>query len=92
MCSCQNCLVAIADEPCGGNLTGSFGQIVSPNYPSNYPDDSDCGWTVTVEPGQVITFQIEFIDLEQCCGCDYIEIRYSETYSEIDNVIWNLSF
>ena len=60
---------------CGGDFTGSAGIIQSPNYPSNYPDYADCGWTVTVGPSSIVYFELLALDLEQCCGCDYLEIR-----------------
>ena len=31
---------------CGGTLTESAGTFTSPGYPSQYPLDSDCEWTI----------------------------------------------
>lgn len=41
--------------PCGGNLTGSSGFILSPNFPHPYPHSRDCDWTVTVNNDYVIS-------------------------------------
>ena len=34
-----------------------------------------------MEDGQVIIFDFGFIDLEECCSCDNIEIRYKFKFS-----------
>ena len=60
---------------CGGDVSGSSGLIESPNFPSNYPDNSFCEWTVTVAESNAIRFEIIAFDLETCCSCDYVEIR-----------------
>ena len=65
----------VIGDLCGGNETGNNGTILSPNYPLNYPDNSDCEWVISVKPGYIIAFNFEFLDLEQCCTCDYIDIR-----------------
>ena len=66
----------VADNvSCGGDLTGSSGIIQSPNYPSNYPDYADCEWTITVDSSNIVYFEVLAFDLEQCCGCDYLDIR-----------------
>ena len=66
----------VADNvSCGGHLNGPSGIIQSPNYPSNYPDYADCEWTVTVDSSSIVYFEVLAFDLEQCCGCDYLDIR-----------------
>lgn len=32
---------------CGGTFTDLTGEITSPGWPSQYPDNSDCTWTIT---------------------------------------------
>lgn len=39
---------------CGGNLTGSAGVILSPNYPQPYPPGKECDWRIKVNPDFVI--------------------------------------
>ena len=47
-------LFVIDNVSCGANLTGSSGIIQSPNYPSNYPDASNCEWTITVDSSAIL--------------------------------------
>ncbi|KAK6490308.1 cubilin [Huso huso] len=65
-------------EPeCGGELTGTYGSINSPGYPGNYPPNRDCYWTISVNPGLLITFSFGTLSLEHHdnCNYDYLEIR-----------------
>uniref|UniRef100_A0A8C9MUB2 CUB and Sushi multiple domains 3 n=1 Tax=Serinus canaria TaxID=9135 RepID=A0A8C9MUB2_SERCA len=48
--------------PCGGNLTGSSGFILSPNFPHPYPHSRDCDWTINVNSDYVIS--LAFISIE----------------------------
>uniref|UniRef100_A0A673AMU3 Cubilin n=1 Tax=Sphaeramia orbicularis TaxID=375764 RepID=A0A673AMU3_9TELE len=65
------------DPVCGGQLTAPYGNINSPGYPGNYPPSRDCYWSVTVEPGLLITFAFGTLSLETHpnCNYDYLEIR-----------------
>ncbi|KAM4718445.1 cubilin [Anableps anableps] len=65
------------DPVCGGDLTASYGNINSPGYPGNYPPSRDCYWTVTVDPGLLITFAFGTLSIEQHfdCNSDFLEIR-----------------
>ena len=51
-----------AQDPCGDIpfvLSGSTtGNIQSPNYPSDYPNDADCKWVVEVDGGSVVQLTI----------------------------------
>lgn len=46
--------VSLFVAPCGGNLTGPSGMILSPDYPEPYPHGRECDWMVTVTPDYVI--------------------------------------
>lgn len=48
------CRVSVPAAPCGGNLTGRGGLILSPEYPELYPHGQECDWTVTVAPDHII--------------------------------------
>uniref|UniRef100_A0A672H5K8 CUB and Sushi multiple domains 3a n=1 Tax=Salarias fasciatus TaxID=181472 RepID=A0A672H5K8_SALFA len=48
--------------PCGGNVTGSSGFILSPNYPHPYPHSKDCDWLIAVHSDYVIS--LAFISIE----------------------------
>ncbi|XP_054878715.1 cubilin isoform X1 [Poeciliopsis prolifica] len=65
------------DPVCGGDLTASYGNINSPGYPGNYPPGRDCYWTLSVDPGLLITFAFGTLSLEQHpdCNYDFLEIR-----------------
>lgn len=49
-----NSFFSIFIAPCGGNLTGPSGLILSPDYPEPYPHGRECDWTVTVTQDYVI--------------------------------------
>ncbi|XP_062422530.1 deleted in malignant brain tumors 1 protein-like isoform X2 [Pungitius pungitius] len=59
--------------PCGGSLFGS-GTFSSPNYPNYYPNNANCVWQLRAAYDQRIVLSITFLDLENCCSCDYISI------------------
>ncbi|XP_059179030.1 cubilin-like isoform X2 [Physella acuta] len=66
-----------AQPACGGTFSGSdHGAINSPNYPNNYPHNSNCSWIISVQPGYTISFQFASLDIEQHPDCryDYLEI------------------
>uniref|UniRef100_A0A8C2LF69 CUB and Sushi multiple domains 3 n=1 Tax=Cricetulus griseus TaxID=10029 RepID=A0A8C2LF69_CRIGR len=50
--------------PCGGNLTGSSGFILSPNFPHPYPHSRDCDWTISVNTDYVISLAFISFSIE----------------------------
>ncbi|XP_041102683.1 CUB and sushi domain-containing protein 3-like [Polyodon spathula] len=50
--------------PCGGNLTGSSGFILSPNFPHPYPHSKDCDWTITVNSDYVLSLAFISFSIE----------------------------
>ncbi|XP_032436521.1 CUB and sushi domain-containing protein 2 [Xiphophorus hellerii] len=50
--------------PCGGNLTGPSGLILSPDYPEPYPHGRECDWRVTVTEDYVILLSFNHFSLE----------------------------
>ncbi|KAF4798122.1 hypothetical protein TURU_067376 [Turdus rufiventris] len=50
--------------PCGGNLTGSSGFILSPNFPHPYPHSRDCDWTINVNSDYVISLAFISFSIE----------------------------
>uniref|UniRef100_A0A671XBF2 CUB and Sushi multiple domains 3 n=1 Tax=Sparus aurata TaxID=8175 RepID=A0A671XBF2_SPAAU len=50
--------------PCGGNVTGSSGFILSPNYPHPYPHSKDCDWLITVHSDYVISLAFISFSIE----------------------------
>lgn len=53
---------------CGEVLEGLTGTFNSPNYPSDYTNNLDCQWTISVPSGAI---QIDFTDfsLEASASC-----------------------
>ncbi|KTF87440.1 hypothetical protein cypCar_00025640 [Cyprinus carpio] len=62
---------------CGGIVTAPSGEIHSPQYPSNYPDNVDCSWVITVDVGHRVFFNFTDLDVEShsSCGFDYVAIH-----------------
>ncbi|KAM6968265.1 CUB and sushi domain-containing protein 3-like [Aplochiton taeniatus] len=50
--------------PCGGNVTGSSGFILSPNYPHPYPHSKDCDWLITVHSDYVVSLAFISFSIE----------------------------
>uniref|UniRef100_A0A3Q3X6W8 Uncharacterized protein n=1 Tax=Mola mola TaxID=94237 RepID=A0A3Q3X6W8_MOLML len=50
--------------PCGGNLTGSSGFILSPNYPHPYPHSKDCDWLIAVNSDYVLSLAFISFNIE----------------------------
>ncbi|XP_049586360.1 CUB and sushi domain-containing protein 3 isoform X3 [Syngnathus scovelli] len=50
--------------PCGGNVTGSSGFLLSPNYPHPYPHSKDCDWLIAVHSDYVISLAFISFSIE----------------------------
>ena len=61
-------------------LGGDFGEILSPNYPSVYPHDLNCKWTIEVKEGFDVLFVIDAMDIELAVECiyDYLYITTAD--------------
>jgi cubilin len=61
---------------CGGLLTQTKGSIISPNYPTSYPENSQCEWRISVNEGSSLHIVFSDLDLEThaICKYDYLEI------------------
>ncbi|KAJ4949694.1 hypothetical protein JOQ06_021203 [Pogonophryne albipinna] len=60
-------------SPCGGSLYGS-GSFSSPNHPNNYHNNAYCVWQLSAAHDQRIFLSFDYLQLENCCGCDYINV------------------
>ncbi|XP_038593697.1 deleted in malignant brain tumors 1 protein isoform X2 [Micropterus salmoides] len=59
--------------PCGGSLFGS-GTFSSPNHPYYYYDNAYCVWQLRAAFDQRIFLSFTYLQLENCCSCDYISV------------------
>ena len=60
------------------NLKNTSGWFSSPGFPSNYPNNVECAWTIPIPPGSKIYLTFLEFDVEECgasCSCDYVEVR-----------------
>ncbi|XP_047198356.1 deleted in malignant brain tumors 1 protein [Hippoglossus stenolepis] len=60
-------------QPCGRQLVGS-GTFSSPNHPNYYHDGANCVWQIRTTHDQRILLTFTYLQLENCCSCDYIKI------------------
>ncbi|XP_054456717.1 deleted in malignant brain tumors 1 protein [Anoplopoma fimbria] len=60
-------------SPCGGSLFGS-GNFSSPNHPNHYYDHAYCVWQLRAAYDQRIILTFTYLQLENCCSCDYISV------------------
>ncbi|KAM7390891.1 hypothetical protein PAMA_008881 [Pampus argenteus] len=61
---------------CGANFTAPSGRVVSPNYPANYPDNSNCNYTINAgeQAVVVLTFQTFQVEAHSTCLYDGLKI------------------
>ncbi|XP_037543399.1 procollagen C-endopeptidase enhancer a [Nematolebias whitei] len=63
------------DQFCGGKMTKSQGEIMTPNWPEKkYPPGTSCSWLITVEPDRVIQVKFEkfLLEADTYCRFDYV--------------------
>ncbi|XP_073784567.1 scavenger receptor cysteine-rich domain-containing protein DMBT1 isoform X1 [Danio rerio] len=59
-------------ELCGDNMTAWTGELFSPRYPNNYPNNARCTWTIHSTGNTTVSLTFNDVDLEKCC--DYIKV------------------
>ncbi|XP_062900253.1 cubilin isoform X2 [Mobula hypostoma] len=76
---------AASASACGGTFHMQSGAFSSPNYPENYPSNSECIWYIISSPGNRV--QISFINFDignsLNCSLDYVEIREMNATGEL---------
>ncbi|KAF2368216.1 EGF-like domain, partial [Trinorchestia longiramus] len=63
---------------CGGTIRGlQHGSLSSPGYPGNYPNNRNCSWTISTDPGKRLLFHFATLAIETHpnCSFDRLEIR-----------------
>ena len=59
----------------GGDISGTSGQIASPNYPRQYPHQTDYTWTITTPVGMRVRITFVAMDMEALnCAYDYVRV------------------
>ncbi|KTG05895.1 hypothetical protein cypCar_00044482, partial [Cyprinus carpio] len=59
-------------ESCGGYRTDRRGELFSPRYPNNYPNNAQCTWTIHSTGSKTVSLTFNNVALETCC--DYIKV------------------
>ncbi|XP_057604880.1 signal peptide, CUB and EGF-like domain-containing protein 2 isoform X5 [Hippopotamus amphibius kiboko] len=69
---------------CGGELGDFTGYIESPNYPGNYPANTECTWTINPPPKRRILVVVPeiFLPIEDDCG-DYLVMRKTASSNSV---------
>lgn len=75
---CPAYRVPFPDRQCGGELGDYTGYIESPNYPGDYPANTECTWNINPPPKRRILIVVPeiFLPIEDECG-DYLVMRKS---------------
>lgn len=77
-------LTQCKDRRCGGELGDFTGYIESPNYPGNYPANTECTWTINPPPKRRILIVVPeiFLPIEDDCG-DYLVMRKTSSSNSV---------
>ncbi|XP_029438203.1 signal peptide, CUB and EGF-like domain-containing protein 2 isoform X4 [Rhinatrema bivittatum] len=69
---------------CGGELGDFTGYIESPNYPGNYPANTECTWNINPPPKRRILIVVPeiFLPIEDECG-DHLVMRKSSSSNSV---------
>lgn len=64
-------------QSCGGNLraTTQPQTLTSPGYPQNYPGGLECLYTITAQPGRIITLEVSLITSALHNACMLVNVR-----------------
>lgn len=71
-------IISLICSGCGGAVTVPKGEIHSPQFPNNYPNNADCSWVITVDTGHRILFNFTDMDIEGHITCDWDYVAVSE--------------
>ncbi|KAK1211046.1 SCUB2 protein, partial [Pygoscelis papua] len=72
------------NRQCGGELGDYTGYIESPNYPGDYPANTECTWNINPPPKRRILIVVPeiFLPIEDECG-DYLVMRKSSSSNSV---------
>ncbi|XP_051895665.1 membrane frizzled-related protein [Pristis pectinata] len=63
---------------CGGILRNPEGSFSTPRYPAQYPANLICVWWILVEPGYVIQFKVDSLNIEGQSPCHFDRLDLHE--------------
>ena len=66
------------ENACGGHFKFPMMDIKSPNFPSDYPNNVECIWTIEEDPTYklLFTYKDRFdIEMDRSCSKDYVKIQ-----------------
>lgn len=99
--SCQFCQLFQLSEffylsvQCGGDLTAnSTGEITSPRFPLNYPDEANCEWKICVSQGSRIKLTFSDFEVSDSVHFEQISVqttRYRRKLTCFNNCMSSLS-
>lgn len=63
---------------CGGEFTGQQGELVSPNWPNNYPKQTVCTWSISSPSAKSLHiifthFELQAVNVLGKC-MDFVEV------------------
>ncbi|XP_059169376.1 mucin-like protein [Physella acuta] len=67
--------ICIEINACNTTITDNTGLIVSPGYPSKYPVNTTCHWTLPSKPLKVLTISFSDMDIENGVACPYDSLK-----------------
>lgn len=81
------CPSLFPSAPCGGSFKGDQGEIISPNWPSDYHGQSVCTWRITAPTGKTVhvaftDFELQAVNMLGKC-VDYVEILNGDSMASL---------
>ncbi|XP_075932485.1 suppressor of tumorigenicity 14 protein homolog [Anarhichas minor] len=70
--------IPAAQQKCGGTLTGDKGSFSSPFFPSNYPPETKCVWSIEAPKEKFLKVQFKTFSLgnySSQCLKDYVDVN-----------------
>ncbi|XP_066263228.1 exoskeleton protein RP43-like [Branchiostoma lanceolatum] len=77
----SECEVTPTSSGCGGTLTAPEGNVTSPNHPSDYGNNENCEWIITVPGGSTVSLTFDSFNLES--GYDFLTIYDGDSDSAL---------
>ncbi|TGZ60201.1 hypothetical protein CRM22_008660 [Opisthorchis felineus] len=72
---------------CQQEITSPDGEIITPNWPNEYPVKQQCQWKITVTPGHRVKIIFADFELESHQQCTYDRVVAYDGLSKTDNVL-----